>query len=147
MNSYSALRTEDTDGDSVESESTLIPSKPRRSTYGTWTLVVCVVCTVINVATVFFSSHTEAKVPRPFSSYTPAEIRLLRRPNQYIGLEKVARPPQQLNFTNHPMIMLPIDSAYPDKVFDVSPKKHLTQVGTITPDVTRFLVTDTVSPS
>ncbi|KAJ3552794.1 hypothetical protein NM688_g3967 [Phlebia brevispora] len=145
MSSYSALRTDDSDADSIESDTTLATSKPKRSAFGTWAVVVCIACTVINVVTAFFAAPSSAPTQRPFSSYTPAEIRLLRRPNQYIGLERIARPSEPLEFTNHPLVMLPIDSADKKRVFDANPRKHSTPIGTITPEVTQFMVTDTIS--
>lgn len=147
MDSYSALRTDDSsEADSIDTD---VPTstKPKRSALGTGTLVVCVVCTVINIATTFFVlPPSPTKPQRAPGSYTPAEVRVMRRPNQYIGLEKITRiePPKHYEVTNYPLVMLPIDSAHPHKAHESDPKKHASQVGTITPEVSRMLVTDTV---
>lgn len=73
-------------------------------------------------------------------------MRFLRRPNQYIGLEKVPRPTPVIakSFTNYPIVILPVDSEDPQKVFDHEPMRYSSQVGTITPEDKRVVITDTV---
>lgn len=148
MHPYSSLQNGDdssSDADSLEGAVPVVRQK--RSSLGSWAMAVCVLCTVINLGTTFWSPPAyPAAAQKPLSAYTPNDVRLLRRPNQYVGLEKVQRPtpPEPRNFTNYPLVILPIDSANPKKVFDHDPKRHSSQVGTITPEERRVVVTDTV---
>ena len=149
MSSYSVLRTseETSEADSLEGNVPQV-SKEKRSALGPWTVGICILCTLINLGTTIWSPPKLSASPStpPLASITPNDVRLLRRPNQYIGLEKVTRPspPEPKSFTNYPIVILPIDSANPRKVFDHDPKRHSSQVGVITPEERRVVVTDTV---
>ncbi|PSR83172.1 hypothetical protein PHLCEN_2v377 [Hermanssonia centrifuga] len=150
MNSYSALRTDDVDTESVESKDSAshIPQDlKKRSSFGYWALAICVLCTAINLVTTFTVPFSSTPPAKPMGSLTANDVRLLRRPSQYIGLEKVVRPspPEPKSFWIYPIVLAPIDNADKSKVFDDDPKRYASQIGTITPEIRRVLVTDTVS--
>ncbi|KAF7799948.1 hypothetical protein EIP86_011191 [Pleurotus ostreatoroseus] len=118
-----------------------------RWTLGPWTIAACILCTIVNVFTMIWSPPSFTLPPRPLTSLTPNEGRLLRRPSQFMGLDKVSRPspPQPTSLLNYPIVILPVDSEHSRKVFDHSPKRHSSQVGMITPEDRRVVVTDTLS--
>ncbi|KZT08021.1 uncharacterized protein LAESUDRAFT_650360 [Laetiporus sulphureus 93-53] len=74
-------------------------------------------------------------------------MRHLRRPSQFIGLDRVARPspPTPLQFYNFPIVVAPVDSAHGNRVFDDDPRRYLGHSGGVSSEWRRILVTDTIS--
>ncbi|EIN05096.1 hypothetical protein PUNSTDRAFT_137782 [Punctularia strigosozonata HHB-11173 SS5] len=120
-------------------------SRPdRRQSGGTpnvLVLLACVLCTIISVA---------IAISAPSIQYqnTTHEVRL-RRPSQYIGLDKVNRtvpgvvPPDPL--VNHPPTLTQVSRKQPTKVFSNHPRRFYSHIGgMIYPEDRRFLVTDDV---
>lgn len=70
----------------------------------------------------------------------------LRRPNQFIGLDKIKRPfpPEPKTTTNYPIVLAIVDSENPAGVFSDDPKRHMTWKGMISPEERKVEVSKTV---
>jgi len=115
------------------------------------TLVLCTVCTLVNVA-VFFCGADGRQFPSqslffPTPIMRQADIELLRHPSQFIGLDKIDTTPltTSRHFTNYPLMMLPVDWSHPSKIFPLNREKHLYSVGTVLSEAREFQVTPSVS--
>jgi hypothetical protein len=108
-------------------------------------LVVCVLCTAINVA-LAISSTMFTPALLPLSSITRKDINRLRRPSQFIRFDQIIRPspPIPKQFHNYPILLNQIDAGDRNKVFPDDPKRHLSSIGTISPEDRRVLVTEKV---
>jgi len=127
-----------------------IDEKQRKPQTIPWTLVVVVLCTLLNVIlSVFPTALTPRKeVPRGDIHITRQNIHLLRRPNQYIGFDEIPRPtpPVSRQLATYPILLSLVDAASPDTVFRDDFATGMFHSGTITPDDRRVRVTPTVSP-
>lgn len=100
-------------------------------------------CTVANIAATGINMRLHAVEPK-FG--TPHTLKTIRRPNQFIGLDKVERgqvtyPP----FANYPALLTQVDASNPNYVYSDDPLRWKTSRGSISPDDRRVLLTATVS--
>lgn len=115
------------------------------------TLVLCMVCTLVNVAVVFCGADSRQFASQSLFFPTPimrqADIELLRRPSQFIGLDKTDTTPLTTpkHFTNYPVMMLPVDWSHPSKIFPLNREKYLYSVGTVLSEAREFQVTPSAS--
>jgi len=114
-----------------------------------WTLVMVIVCTLLNVALSVFPAVLTPKkeVLQADTLITRQNIHHLRRPNQYIGFDEIPRPtpPVGRQLTTYPILLSLVDAASPDTVFDDHFAMKMVHSGTITPDDRRVSVTPTMS--
>ncbi|KAA1473545.1 hypothetical protein DENSPDRAFT_851685 [Dentipellis sp. KUC8613] len=115
-------------------------SRIRKSAPTIALLIFCFLCTSINVG-IWLSTHA-ARNPTHRSPHT------LDSPSPYLGLDELAYDPQLeagQSFANHPFLLTQISEREPRRVFPVDPKQGLTVVGTISPDIRRFVVRPGIS--
>ncbi|KAF8433676.1 hypothetical protein L210DRAFT_3649499 [Boletus edulis BED1] len=136
------------------SSSDLGPSTPyfdekkRKSQPIPWTFIVVILCTLLNVAlSVFPAMFSQTKVSQTDTLVTRQNIHLLRRPNQYIGFDKIPRPspPVGRQLSTYPTLLSLVDSASPDTVFEDDFVAQMVHSGTITPDDRKVRITPTMS--
>lgn len=103
--------------------------------------IVCVLCTIINVALLtrgqLFSVLPQSSPGRQTTS--------LARPNQYIGLETVNRtrfPFIAKPIVNFAPLLTQVSNAEPDLVYPVDIHRWLSPFGTVSPDDRHFYVDD-----
>lgn len=123
-----------------------LDEKRRKTPAIPWTLVVIIVCTLLNITlSVFPAVFTPRK--EADTVITRQNIHHLRRPNQYIGFDEISRPtpPISRQLTTYPILLSLVDAASPDTVFDDDFAMKMVHSGTITPDDRRVRVTPTVS--
>ncbi|KAF9445737.1 hypothetical protein P691DRAFT_253988 [Macrolepiota fuliginosa MF-IS2] len=126
-------------------------SVPRSKSFCNPLFVFNVILTVFNCALAFSVWHYTRNLPLQTSFYpvhrlSHGDIARLRRPSQFINLEKMYTSirPQPRTFKNWPLILAPIDPDHPDKAFSHDPKRHMTIVGSISPEDRQFHVTSKV---
>ncbi|THH21391.1 hypothetical protein EW146_g149 [Bondarzewia mesenterica] len=122
------------------------PLATARPVYLRFCVLICFLCTLVNIALTFKSNTT----PSPSllsSSLTREDIQHLRRPSQFIGLENVRRPspPVAKQFDNYPILLSQVDQAEESKVFDNEQRRYMSHAGTISPEYGRVLVNRTIS--
>ncbi|KAJ3575326.1 hypothetical protein NP233_g1191 [Leucocoprinus birnbaumii] len=128
------------------------PNKFSEKPSGRFPLILNVILTLFNLTLVLFAWYS-IKTPLLETSFYPLhrltrkEISQLRRPSQWINLEKMygttSPPPRQ--FKNWPLILAPVDPGYPDTALGHDPKRHLTLIGFISPEEREFRVSSKVS--
>ncbi|THU78544.1 hypothetical protein K435DRAFT_699858 [Dendrothele bispora CBS 962.96] len=72
----------------------------------------------------------------PLAFITPEQIRNLKRPSLYIGLESIPRPvpPIPRSLVNFPQIIARVDARQTDLVFDDDPLRYMTNTGMVSPE-------------
>ncbi|KAJ7586817.1 hypothetical protein C8J56DRAFT_786753 [Mycena floridula] len=74
----------------------------------------------------------------PQKSAYRVDIDSLRRPSQFIGLERyyqrLGASPEPASFTNYPILLSPIDMTQPSRVFGNDPKSYISAIGTVAPE-------------
>ena len=112
---------------------------------GFWSIIICLACTLANAILLRFD---QPSVPYSTSltSVTRADMAKLRRPNQFIGLDKIKRPfpIEPKTTTNYPIVLAIVDSDKPNGVFSDDPKRHMTWKGMISPEERKVEVSKTV---
>lgn len=129
-------------GDDSEKNSEQPPATTQLSL---WPLIVCLLCTLLNIALYHLPMPTTAMVtPTPI---TGQDIWRLRRPSQYIRLDEIARPspPVSHQFDNYPIVMIQVDSAHQDQVIDGHAPRYMVNSGNILPLQKHMYVSKTVS--
>lgn len=106
-----------------------------------------IVLTIFNLSLALYLWHYVPALPPETSFYpvhrlTHGDIARLRRPSQFINLEKmyVTMQPQPRTLKNWPIFLAPIDPNEPNRAFGNDPKRHLTPVGFISPEDREFRV-------
>ena len=154
-NHYVPLRDESQLGDgNCESSKDFAPSalhadeKQRKAQAISWTLIVVIACTLLNVALSVFPAVLSPRNGVSQTYITRQNLHLLPRPNQYIGFDNIPRPtpPVSRQLITYPILLSLVDAASPDTVFDDDFAAQMVHTGTITPDDRRVRVTPTVSP-
>ncbi|EPQ55669.1 hypothetical protein GLOTRDRAFT_115949 [Gloeophyllum trabeum ATCC 11539] len=108
-----------------------------------WLVVACALCTVANIAATGINMRLHAVEPK-FG--TPHTLKTIRRPNQFIGLDKVERGQVTYTpFANYPALLTQVDASNPNYVYSDDPLRWKTSRGSISPDDRRVLLTATVS--
>lgn len=117
-------------------------------------IVVCVFCMLANVAflpTIPPRIKFEPALPKYVAT---KDLRDLRYPSQFIGLDTLDVSQADIMnedhesivyFSNHPFLLAQINRAQPDKVFSTDPKRQTIQIGTISPEEHQVQVTKNVS--
>lgn len=127
-------------------------SSSRRSRLSPWTVIVCILCTIANLASIYIFPPSGTVPPSlTFLLETPRltrqEISRLRRPSQFVGLDRIH---QHLSttvkpFVNKPFLTARVDKSSPDKsFFDVDQRSFAAAIGTVSLEHYRVMVTPTV---
>lgn len=113
------------------------PEPPKRRDWSLLALATCLAATIANIMALRFA---------PGVPSTP-DINRLRRPSQFIGLDKIVRPtpPIPRQFDNFPFLVSRTDSQHQDKVLGVDEFSYMSTVGTITPELYRIQVSNSIS--
>jgi len=117
-------------------------------------IFVCIICTAINLLSTWSQSSSRPYTFPSATSFistrgmTRKDIDRLRRPSQFIGLDKIHRNVTQTSdtksFVNFPMFMAHIDASQPYKVS--KPRKGVqTSIGTVYPELSNMLASSSVS--
>lgn len=117
---------------------------------------ICVLCTLINLACLGYYYLGGRTLPYTFPSSTTfpiskglsrGQLDNLRRPSQFIGLEKVYSNHTSTDvksFVNFPTVMAQIDISHPYKVTE--PHTGVwTKIGTVYPEISKMLISPSVS--
>ena len=112
---------------------------------GFWSIMICLACTITNAVLLRFDQPV-VSYSSTFASVTRADMAKLRRPNQFIGLDRIKRPspPEPKTTTNYPIVLAVVDSEKPSGVFSDDPKRHMTWKGMISPEERKVEVSKTV---
>lgn len=110
-----------------------------------WPLIVCLLCTLFNVA-LYHLPIPMAAATTP-TSITGQDMWRLRRPSQYIRLEEIARPspPVPRHFDNYPIVVVQVDSAHQDRAIDGHARRYMVNSGNILPLDKHMYVSKSVS--
>lgn len=112
--------------------------------------LVCV-CLVVNISLLFASSlqYPFTNVVSSSKKFSWQDIQSLRRPSQFIGLDRdfLEHHPTSLNITNYPTLLAQVDRQDPDVIVNSESLREETRIGTIVPNRKRVRVTNTVSTS
>ncbi|KAF8870905.1 hypothetical protein CPB84DRAFT_826749 [Gymnopilus junonius] len=115
-------------------------------------IFVCAFCTIINIlVTIRSSSGSSYTFPSATSflttrGMTRQDIDSLRRPSQFIGLDKIHRNATSgsTSFVNFPLLMAQIDAQRPYEV--TKPRKgEETSIGTVYPELGQMIATSSIS--
>lgn len=105
-------------------------------------IIICILCSSVNLFALYKVSEQDTY------SLTRDDIPNLRRPSQFIGLEKVKSlkpaPIIPRHLVNYPMVLAPTDHREPGKVFPQDPKAFKAVQGMASAEERRFLVSRTV---
>jgi hypothetical protein len=144
------------DDDSVTSMDSLTPPNEEKriaKSFRNYTFIFNIALTIFNVALVLYAWQYLKMLPLETSFYpvhklTHRDIAKLRRPSQWINLEKMYENmrPQPRTFTNWPLVLAPIDPDHPNHAFGNGPKRHRTLVGLVSPEDREFRVSEKVHP-
>ncbi|KAH7919343.1 hypothetical protein BV22DRAFT_1023157 [Leucogyrophana mollusca] len=119
-------------------------------------VIVCALVTVVNFAILVYSVQRSNVGPLATAPDSLAfllgpprqsrqEISRLRRPTQFIGLEKLNRSSTK-HFINHPFLFAQIDRGHKDDVlYNDDPRRVDTLIGMISANDRRVYVTQTIS--
>ena len=123
-----------------------------RNRFSSWAAIACIVCTIANLASVYIFPPSRT-VPQSVAfllespRLTRQEISRLRRPSQFVGLNRIHRhlSSDVKPFINKPILSARIDASSPDQsFFDVDQQSYTTPIGTIFPERHRIMMTPTV---
>ncbi|TFY63035.1 hypothetical protein EVG20_g6488 [Dentipellis fragilis] len=102
--------------------------------------IFCFLCTCINIG-IWLSSRVE-RGPKYRSPH------MFESPSPYLGLDELeydSHLEAGQAFSNYPFLLTQISEIEPRRVFPVDPKQGLTVVGTISPDIRRFVARPGIS--
>lgn len=115
-------------------------------------ILVCSVCTVFNIFIAIKSTSNSYSFPSATSflttrGMTRKDIDSLRRPSQFIGLDKIHRNGTESamtkSFINFPILMTQIDASRPYEV--AKPRKgEQSTIGTVYPELSDMIATPSV---
>ncbi|KAJ7578714.1 hypothetical protein C8J56DRAFT_868963 [Mycena floridula] len=147
---YKLVRAADSD----DSDKELLPSpegdidipKPQNQ----WVpFAFCILCTIANLLISILLLRDNGRGRRPFSpaDLSRWDLSTLRRPSQYIRFNEVSRPavPVPKTFDNFPFLIGPLDSTTPKAALNDDPRRYMSHIGTLSPEVRNVVVTNTVS--
>ena len=117
-------------------------------------ILVCSVCTVLNIFLTIKSTSSNSYTFPSATSFlttrgmTRKDIDSLRRPSQFIGLDKIHRNKTESamtkSFINFPILMTQIDASKPYEV--TKPRKgEQSKIGTVYPELSDMIATPSVS--
>jgi len=114
-------------------------------------IFVSIICLVVNLLN--SRSWRPYTFPSPTSfpsthGLTRKDIDKLRRPSQFIGLDKIHRnatPAAEVkSFVNFPMVMAHIDASRPRQIVTEPRKGVMTSIGTVYPELSDMVVSPSV---
>ncbi|KAJ7077408.1 hypothetical protein B0H15DRAFT_915280 [Mycena belliarum] len=101
-------------------------------------IILCVISTIANI----YIFNSFAKQPKILTFRNMVE---LRRPNQFIGLERVEMHPEARPILIYPSLLSQIDHAEPYRVYGDDPDKFAAWGGLVAPEDRQFKVTPQIS--
>lgn len=123
-----------------------------RNRLPSWAMIACIVCTIANLASIYFfppSSTVPQSVAFLLESprLTRQEISRLRRPSQFVGLDRIHHhlSSDVKPFVNKPFLSARIDVSNPDQsFFNVDQRSYTAAIGTVSLEHHRVMMTPTV---
>lgn len=113
---YNPLSSESDEGDSKTSSNDDLPEKKQEASSNAvfYLTLVCVLCTLMNLLVLRITEFKEAN---------PPQLKNLRRPSQFPGLDRIERPfpPIERSITNFPFVVARVDQRNPRKVVENNP--------------------------
>ncbi|KAJ7585127.1 hypothetical protein C8J56DRAFT_829377 [Mycena floridula] len=107
------------------------------------TMLFCLICTLINV-TYLGRSLFKGSPLFLHNSLEGIDVASLRRPSQFIGLAPYLNF-SPTSFLSYPLVLSPVDETRPSVVLNNDPKRHLSSIGTISPEDRQLRVSRTIS--
>lgn len=110
-------------------------------------VLLCITCVALNW--LISITYSTCRSSPDFRSVSREQYHALRRPSPFLGFDSIPRasPPIPRMLINYPMAIALVNSSRPEQVFSDDPQQHMTETGTVSPEVRPVVLTNEVSSS
>ncbi|KAF5309816.1 hypothetical protein D9619_010308 [Psilocybe cf. subviscida] len=107
-------------------------------------VLLCITCVALNW--LISITYSTCRSSPDFRSVSREQYHALRRPSPFLGFDSIPRasPPIPRMLINYPMAIALVNSSRPEQVFSDDPQQHMTETGTVSPEVRPVVLTNEI---